>query len=75
MVNAEKGLLQVYLTGKGTTEFTLTGGTALNVVSDTATYNGEHADAIAQNSMNWVMISRKTSKKLLSREKRYIQKM
>lgn len=48
VINAEKGLLQVYLTGEGTTEFTLAGGTALNVVSDTATYNGEHTDAIAQ---------------------------
>lgn len=28
VINAEKGLLQVYLTGEGTTEFTLTGGTA-----------------------------------------------
>lgn len=48
VIYAEKGLLQVYLTGKGHSDFTLTGGSALNVVSDTATYTGEKADEIAK---------------------------
>ncbi len=48
VIYAEKGLLQVYLTGKGSSEFTLSGGSALNVVSDTATYKGNKADEIAK---------------------------
>ncbi|MHC5268166.1 M20 family metallopeptidase [Enterococcus sp. LJL98] len=48
VIYAEKGLLQVYLTGKGSDEFTLHGGTALNVVSDAATYKGPHANEIAK---------------------------
>lgn len=48
VIYAEKGLLQVYLTGEGSSEFTLSGGSALNVVSDTATYRGNKADEIAK---------------------------
>lgn len=40
LIYAEKGLLQAYLTGEGSTDFTFTGGTALNVVPDSATYKG-----------------------------------
>lgn len=40
VIYAEKGLLQVFLTGKGSNDFTFTGGSALNVVADTAVYSG-----------------------------------
>ena len=46
VIYAEKGLLQVYLTGEGTTDFSLTGGSALNVVPDTAVYSGDKADEV-----------------------------
>ncbi|MEG0551833.1 MAG: M20 family metallopeptidase [Vagococcus sp.] len=48
VIYAEKGLLQSYLTGVGSSDFTFEGGAALNVVPDTATYTGEKADAIAE---------------------------
>lgn len=40
VIYAEKGLLQVYLTGPGSDNFTVKGGSALNVVADTAVYSG-----------------------------------
>lgn len=46
VIYAEKGLLQVYLTGEGSKEFTVNGGQALNVVPDTATYNGNKTDEV-----------------------------
>ncbi len=49
VIYAEKGLLQSYLTGEGSSEFTFEGGSALNVVADTATYTGNKADLIAEN--------------------------
>ena len=45
VIYAEKGLLQVYLTGEGSTDFTLQGGSALNVVADSATYSGDKLEA------------------------------
>lgn len=41
VIYAEKGLLQVYLTGEGSRDFTFKGGSALNVVADTAVYSGD----------------------------------
>ena len=48
VIYAEKGLLQAYLTGKGTSDFTFEGGSALNVVADTATYTGDKASEVAE---------------------------
>ncbi|MDT2849424.1 M20 family metallopeptidase [Vagococcus carniphilus] len=48
VIYAEKGLLQAYLTGKGTSDFTFEGGSALNVVADTATYTGDKAEEVAE---------------------------
>ena len=48
VIFAEKGLLQVYLTGEGASDFTLTGGNALNVVPDTATYTGDKKAEVAK---------------------------
>ncbi|WEG73026.1 M20 family metallopeptidase [Vagococcus intermedius] len=47
VIYAEKGLLQVYLTGEGSAEFEVSGGAALNVVPDTAIYRGNKAEEIA----------------------------
>lgn len=44
---AEKGLLQVYLTGAGSNELTLACGGALNVVPDHAEYRGASRDLLA----------------------------
>lgn len=41
LIYAEKGLLQAYLTGPGTSEFSVKAGGALNVVPDAAPYAGE----------------------------------
>lgn len=41
LIFAEKGLLQAYLTGPGTDEFTIEAKGALNVVPDTAPYSGK----------------------------------
>ncbi|MFV0560862.1 MAG: M20 family metallopeptidase [Enterococcus sp.] len=41
LIYAEKGLLQAYLTGPGTDQFSVQAGGALNVVPDTAPYAGE----------------------------------
>ncbi len=41
LIYAEKGLLQAYLTGPGTNEFSVHAGGALNVVPDEAPYSGE----------------------------------
>ncbi len=41
VIYAEKGLLQVFLTGQGSDQFTFEGGSALNVVADTAVYSGD----------------------------------
>lgn len=41
LIYAEKGLLQAYLTGPGTSEFSVHAGGALNVVPDEAPYSGE----------------------------------
>lgn len=49
VIYAEKGLLQVYLTGKGTSDFQFKGGSALNVVADSATYQGDKAAEVATN--------------------------
>ncbi|MFV0555872.1 MAG: M20 family metallopeptidase [Lactovum sp.] len=43
---AEKGLLQAYLTGAGTTLLSLKTGGALNVVPDKAEYSGDKTDEI-----------------------------
>lgn len=40
LIYAEKGLLQSYATGEGSSDFIFTGGNALNVVADSATYKG-----------------------------------
>ncbi|WP_165005859.1 MULTISPECIES: M20 family metallopeptidase [unclassified Enterococcus] len=41
LIYAEKGLLQAYLTGPGTSDFSVKAGGALNVVPDAAPYAGE----------------------------------
>lgn len=46
VIYAEKGLLQVFLTSKGTSDFTFKGGSALNVVADTAIYSGNKKDEL-----------------------------
>ncbi|HCM89812.1 MULTISPECIES: M20 family metallopeptidase [Vagococcus] len=46
VIYAEKGLLQVFLTSKGTSDFTFKGGSALNVVADTAVYSGNKKDEL-----------------------------
>lgn len=43
---AEKGLLQAYLVGPGTDKIVVNAGGALNVVPDTAPYEGEHVNAV-----------------------------
>lgn len=43
---AEKGLLQAHLTGPGSKDFTIKGGSALNVVPDSATYTGDKQEEI-----------------------------
>lgn len=45
---AEKGLLQAYLVGKGSTDFHLTSGNALNVVPEQACYKGPHSKQVAE---------------------------
>lgn len=47
LIYAEKGLLQAKATADGTHAFTLTGGSALNVVPDKATYTGDKVDEIS----------------------------
>lgn len=46
VIYAEKGLLQVILTGEGSSDFEVEGGSALNVVSDTAIYRGKEVEAV-----------------------------
>lgn len=48
VIYAEKGLLQVYLTGTGSDEFSFSGGAALNVVADTAVYSGDRLPAVSR---------------------------
>ena len=43
---AEKGLLQAYLVGPGTDKVAVNAGGALNVVPDTAPYEGEYVEAV-----------------------------
>ncbi|SKA12103.1 dipeptidase, putative [Pilibacter termitis] len=45
---AEKGLLQAYLTGKGTSELQLHAGGALNVVPDVAEFSGEKLEKVKE---------------------------
>ena len=47
LIYAEKGLLQAKATGKGTEDFVIEAGSALNVVPDKATYKGDKAKEIA----------------------------
>ena len=47
VIYAEKGLLQVILTGAGVKGFEMSGGAALNVVPDTSIYRGEKMAEVA----------------------------
>ncbi|RDY25881.1 Sapep family Mn(2+)-dependent dipeptidase [Romboutsia weinsteinii] len=46
MINAEKGLLQVYLSKKSTSDINIKVGNALNAVPDKAEYSGEYLDKL-----------------------------
>lgn len=48
LIYAEKGLLQAYVTGPGSTEFKMNGGSALNVVPDSASYSGDAAAKVTK---------------------------
>ncbi|EME8211577.1 Sapep family Mn(2+)-dependent dipeptidase [Enterococcus faecium] len=48
LIYAEKGLLQAYLTGPGTNEFSVKAGGALNVVPDAAPYSGEKLSEVKE---------------------------
>lgn len=52
LIFAEKGLMQVYLTGPGSSEVTVTGGGALNVVPDRGTYNGKQVAELSESLTN-----------------------
>ena len=52
LIFAEKGLMQVYLTGPGSSEVTVTGGGALNVVPDRATYHGKQVAELSESLTN-----------------------
>ncbi|MDR2465418.1 MAG: M20 family metallopeptidase [Streptococcaceae bacterium] len=45
---AEKGLLQVYLTGAGSKELSVNAGSALNVVPDLASYDGDRLNEVKE---------------------------
>ncbi|MFR2688313.1 MAG: M20 family metallopeptidase, partial [Enterococcus faecium] len=48
LIYAEKGLLQAYLTGPGTNDFSVKAGGALNVVPDAAPYSGEKISEVKE---------------------------
>ncbi|MGG5358748.1 MULTISPECIES: M20 family metallopeptidase [unclassified Enterococcus] len=48
LIYAEKGLLQAYLTGPGTDEFSVKAGGALNVVPDSAPYSGNKLEEVKE---------------------------
>ncbi|MEQ7177981.1 M20 family metallopeptidase [Enterococcus thailandicus] len=48
LIYAEKGLLQAYLTGPGTSDFSVKAGGALNVVPDAAPYAGEKLEEVKE---------------------------
>lgn len=58
LIYAEKGLLQAYLTGPGTNEFSVKAGGALNVVPDAAPYSGEKLSEVKEALKNTNSISK-----------------